>query len=71
MFVIRAHVICSIALKLAVVAGGTGGYSRVDDACLVVRKELSFHFHFLGRFGAPILFSDLGLRMASCSYIYI
>ena len=26
---------------------------------------------FWGAFGAPILFSDLGLRMASCSYIYI
>ena len=24
-----------------------------------------------GAEGAPILFSDLGLRMASCSYIYI
>ena len=26
---------------------------------------------FWGAEGAPILFSDLGLRMASCSYIYI
>ena len=46
MFAIRAHVICSIALKLAVVAGGTGGYSGVDGTCLAVRRELSFHFHF-------------------------
>ena len=27
--------------------------------------------NFWGAKGAPILFSDLGLRMASCSYIYI
>ena len=27
--------------------------------------------NFWGAEGAPILFSDLGLRMASCSYIYI
>ena len=26
---------------------------------------------FWGAEGAPILFSDLGIRMASCSYIYI
>ena len=26
---------------------------------------------FWGAESAPILFSDLGLRMASCSYIYI
>ena len=25
--------------------------------------------HFWGAEGAPILFSDLGLRMASCSYV--
>ena len=29
------------------------------------------HEFFWGAEGAPILFSDLGLRMASCSYIYI
>ena len=28
-------------------------------------------FTFWGAEGAPILFSDLGLRMASYSYIYI
>ena len=35
--------------------------------CIVVDPALSFW----GAEGAPILFSDLGLRMASCSYIYI
>ena len=32
-----------------------------DQACL----------HFLGAKGAPILFSEIGFCMASCSYIYI
>ena len=29
----------------------------------------SYIVHFWGAEGAPILFSELGIRMASCSYI--
>ena len=44
--------------------------------CRKMRKvhalSLKRHAHsFWGAEGAPILFSDLGIRMASCSYTYI
>ena len=35
------------------------------------KKGRGLPFLFWGAEGAPILFSDLGIRMASCSYIYI
>ena len=45
------------------------------DSSLTMISDISFRAHvhtvlaFWGAEGAPILFSDLGLRMASCSYI--
>ena len=47
---------------------GTGGGGCDIVVCTVWWWWLC---SFWGAFGAPILFSDLGLRMASCSYIYI
>ena len=35
-----------------------------------LRENYAFTSYW-GAEGAPILFSDLGLHMASCSYIYI
>ena len=48
----------------------------VHIATLSQMTSLAFLGHrrhttsFWGAEGAPILFSDLGIRMASCSYIY-
>ena len=50
MSAMHAHFSCTIGVKLAVVAEGTGGqvlYSGVDVACLAVGRELAFHFPLL------------------------
>ena len=40
-------------------------------AVITVTYVHLFSRHFWGAKGAPILFSLLGIRMASCSYMYI
>ena len=55
-------------LLLAVTNGSVAKGSAKD---LEVAGSGPVHCHFWGAEGAPILFSDLGIDMASCPCIYI
>ena len=46
-------------------------YSRYDFSVSFALCFYSSHLNFWGAKGAPILFSEIGFCMASCSYIYI
>ena len=80
LFVESHGLIVDLHISSCLATGTVGKYcyeqNEISFLCIVgyilyVSLMLVFIVHFWGAKGAPILFSEIGFCMASCSYIYV